>query len=75
VEDAAMSENTLSAEMPVDADYHMAVRLEDECPWETCSKLWTHASWLDLIATIKALSPESYASLRRDLLTPPTTQG
>ena len=32
-------DNTLSSEMAVDADYHMAVRLEDECPWETCTKL------------------------------------
>jgi len=67
-------DNTLSSEMPVDADYHMAVRLEDECPWDTCSKLWSHAGWLDLIETIKVLSPESYAALRRDLLTPSPTK-
>ena len=63
-------DNTLSSEMAVDADYHMAVRLEDECPWETCTKLWTHASWLDLIETIRTVSPEAYQALRRDLLNP-----
>jgi len=50
-------------------DYHLACRLEDACPWETCSKLWTHAGWLDLIETIKTLSPEAYAALRKDVLT------
>ena len=63
-------DNTLSTEMSVDADYHMAVRLEDECPWETCTKLWTHAGWLDLIETIRTVSPDAYQALRRDLLIP-----
>jgi len=46
----------------------MAHRLEDECPWETCAKVWTHASWVDLLETIETLSPDAYAALRRDLL-------
>jgi hypothetical protein len=63
-----MATNELDQDSPVSCAFHMAARLEDECPWETCSKLWTHASWLDLLETIKTLSPDAYAALRRDLL-------
>ena len=63
-----MTHNCLSTDHQVDADYHLACRLEDECPWETCAKLWTHAGWLDLIETIKSVSPEAYQALRKDLL-------
>lgn len=63
-----MNTNELDTESPVSCAMHMAVRLESECPWETCAKLWTHGSWLDLLETIKQLSPDAYAALRRDLL-------
>lgn len=63
-----MATNELDSDSPVSCEFHMAQRLEDECPWETCAKLWTHAGWLDLLLTIKTLSPEAYAALRRDLL-------
>lgn len=55
----------------VDADVRLAMRLEDECPWHTCSKLWRHAGWLDLIETIKTVSPDAYQALKRDLLNRP----
>ena len=63
-----MKPNTLDTESPVSCAMHMAVRLEEECPWETCANLWTHASWLDLLETIQLLSPDAYVALRRDLL-------
>lgn len=47
---------------------HLAVRLEAECPWESVSKVLDHTGWLDLVETIKAVSPEAYAALRRDLI-------
>ena len=51
-------------------DAQLAQRLEEQCPWETCSKLWTHASWLDLVETIKTVSPDAYEALKRDLIKP-----
>jgi len=47
---------------------HLAVRLEEECPWESVSKVLDHTGWLDLVETIKQVSPEAYQALRRDLL-------
>jgi hypothetical protein len=56
--------------MNLDTDIDLARRLEDECPWDTCSKLWNHTGWLDLIETIRTVSPEAYEALKRDLLKP-----
>ena len=56
--------------MSTDIDVHLSLRLEDECPWESVSKVMTHESWLDLIETIRTVSPEAYEALKRDLLKP-----
>lgn len=55
---------------PVDDLDHLAVRLEEECPWETVSKVLSHEGWRDLLETMKAISPTAYAALRRDLIKP-----
>lgn len=46
----------------------VANRLEDECPWESVSKVLNHNGWLDLVETIRTVSPDAYAALKRDLL-------
>jgi hypothetical protein len=52
----------------VDELEQVAMQLEAECPWESVSKVLSHNGWLDLVETIKAVSPEAYQALRRDLL-------
>jgi hypothetical protein len=54
----------------VSDEAHLATRLEDECPWESVSKVLAHEGWLDLVETIKTVSPDAYQALRRDLLKP-----
>jgi hypothetical protein len=47
---------------------NVALQLTAEVPYETCSKLFTHDSWLDLVMTIREVSPAAYAALVRDLV-------
>jgi len=55
-------------------DEQIAERLECEVPWETCSKVLSHTGWLDLLETIKLVSPDAYAMLRRDIVRRPLRQ-
>lgn len=43
---------------------HIAVRLEDEAPWDTCSKVLSHQGWIDVVTTIKATCPDAYRQMQ-----------
>jgi hypothetical protein len=46
----------------------LAMKLECEMPYDTVSKMLRHTGWLDLLETMKQLSPTAYDALAYDLL-------
>lgn len=47
---------------------HIACRLDDECPWDTCSDVLSHQGWVEVVNTIKATCPDAYAAMQKTYL-------
>lgn len=56
------------ASVELDDVDHIACRLEDEAPWKTCSKVLSHAGWIDVVETIKATCPDAFEQMRKTYL-------
>ena len=56
----------MESDEPIEMDdlHHIAVRIEEEAPWDTCSKVLGHQGWIDVISTIKATCPEAYRQMQ-----------
>ena len=50
--------------MALDDIDHIAVRLDEECPWRQCSQVLDHDGWREVVTTIKATCPEAYRQMQ-----------
>ena len=44
----------------------IALRLQDEAPWESCANVLNHAGWRDVVETIKTTCPDAYHALLKE---------
>lgn len=61
--------NDCESDVERDDILDLADQLESEVPFETVSNVLSHQGWLDLLKTVKEVSPKAFDAMKQDLLT------